>query len=146
MWCGCSPRRNLGGGTEISTEFLTEYSLHLHYAEGIANFLREEKLPFAPFIGLTLLDDALGEFKLEHIAWYSEGRMFLCQATVHRVEWSITQAKRYLAKAGWVEEPEARSKPLLGEPAENICCGHCRLKYGHCPRGIKSSIPEIKPR
>lgn len=96
----------------IMASFRTEFSLHLHYSAGVALLVREEMLPFVPFIGLSILDDVLGEFKLEHIAWHSESEMFLCQATAVRSYWSLTQAKRSLRKAGWTEDPEAKSGPV----------------------------------
>ncbi len=37
------------------TTFRTEFSLHLRYAKGLALFVREESLPFVPFIGLDIL-------------------------------------------------------------------------------------------
>jgi len=88
--------------------FRTEYSIHLRYLKGLALFVREEELPFAPFIGLDILDDVLGEFKLEHVAWHTGSGMFLCQATVDRKYWSLREAQRSMKKSGWTEEPEAR--------------------------------------
>lgn len=90
--------------------FRTEYSIHLRYLKGLALFVREEELPFAPFIGLDILDDVIGEFKLEHVAWHTGSGMFLCQATVNRESWSLAVAKRTLKKVGWSEVPEARSR------------------------------------
>jgi len=89
--------------------FRTEYSIHLQYMKGLALFVREEELPFAPFIGLDILDDVLGEFKLEHVTWHTGRGMFMCQATVNRDNWSLAEAKRTLKKVGWSEVPEARS-------------------------------------
>lgn len=88
--------------------FRTEYAVHLRYAKGRAHFSREEQLPFALFIGLDILDDVLGEFKLEHVAWHTGSGMFLCQATVNCSYWSLREAQRSMKKAGWTEEPEAR--------------------------------------
>jgi len=85
-----------------------EYSIHLRDAKGFALFVREEQLPFPPFIGLDILDDVMGEFKLEHVAWHTGSGMFLCQATENRNYWTLRQAQQTLKKAGWVEEPEAR--------------------------------------
>ncbi len=92
------------------TTFRTEFSQHLRYTKGLALFVREESLPFVPFIGLDILDDVLGEFKLEHVAWHSGTAMFLCQATVDRMYWSLAEAKRALIKAEWKELPEARTR------------------------------------
>jgi hypothetical protein len=59
--------------------FRVEFSVHLTYSKGMTSFRREEELPFVPFIGLDVLDDVLGQFTLEHVAWHSGSRMFLCQ-------------------------------------------------------------------
>ncbi|MFG0289601.1 MAG: hypothetical protein ACF8CQ_15585 [Rhodopirellula sp. JB044] len=88
--------------------FRTEYAVHLRYAKGMALFSREEQLPFAPFVGLDVLDNVLGEFKLEHVAWHAGSSMFLCQGTVNRNYWNLRQAQQAMKKAGWTEEPEAR--------------------------------------
>ncbi len=48
-----------------------EFTVHLIYAKGATCFEREEQLPFAPFIGLDVLDNILGEFKLRDVAWDS---------------------------------------------------------------------------
>lgn len=89
-------------------EFRVEFSVHLRYAKGTTVFQREERLPFVPFVGLDVLDDVLGEFKLEHVAWHSGSRMFLCQSALDRHYWTIQQAQRSMRKAGWAEEKEAR--------------------------------------
>jgi len=90
--------------------FRKEYSIHLRYLKGLALFVREEELPFPPFIGLDILDDVLGEFTLKHVAWHTGSSMFLCQATVDRESWSLAFAKKTLKKADWSEVPEARSR------------------------------------
>ncbi len=89
--------------------FRTEYAVHLRYAKGLAHFSREEQLPFPPFIGLDILDDILGQFKLEHVAWHTGSGMFLCQATEDRSYWTLRQAQQAMRKAGWVEESETRA-------------------------------------
>ncbi|MDZ4851690.1 MAG: hypothetical protein SGI77_20575 [Pirellulaceae bacterium] len=88
--------------------FRTEYSIHLRYLKGLALFVRAEQLPFPPFIGLDVLDDVLGEFKIEHVAWHTGSGMFLCQATVDRKSLSLAVVKRTLKKVGWSEVHEAR--------------------------------------
>lgn len=91
------------------TVFDVEFAVHLGYDKGNARFERADKLPFPPFIGLDVLDDVLGEFRLEHVAWHSETGMFFCQANVDRNSWTLRQARRALAKTGWAEDIEARS-------------------------------------
>ena len=88
--------------------FRIEFSVHLTFSKGITSFRREEELPFAPFIGLDVLDDVLGQFTLEHVAWHTGSGMFLCQSQVDRKDWNIKTACRTMAEAGWTEDREAR--------------------------------------
>lgn len=88
--------------------FRTEFAVHLRYAKGTTTFSREESLPFAPFPKLTVLDDALGEFALEYVAWCGNPAMFLCQATVNRHHWSLRDALRSMKKGKWKEERDCR--------------------------------------
>ena len=90
------------------TAFRVEFSIYLVYDKGATAFLREVQLPFVPFVGLDILDDVLGEFRLTHVAWHSGTQMFLCQAKVECKSWSIRAANRAMSKAGWTEEKEAR--------------------------------------
>lgn len=91
-----------------SNEFRVEFAVHLRYSKGTTRFEREERLPFVPFVGLDVLDDVLGEFKLKHVAWHSPTRMFLCQSSCDRHYWTLQKAKRWMKKAGWEEDEEAR--------------------------------------
>lgn len=93
---------------EAAKQYRTEFGIHLRYKNGTAYFVREEYLPFPPFVGLDILDDVLGEFKLDHVAWHTGSAMFLCQATEDRSYWTLAQAKQATKKVGWVEVPEVR--------------------------------------
>lgn len=88
--------------------FRVEFSVHLTYFKGITSFQREEELPFAPFVGLDVIDDVLGQFTLEHVAWHSGSSMFLCQSQVERETWGIRVACRTMRKAGWTEDRDSR--------------------------------------
>lgn len=88
--------------------FQVEFAVHVDYAKGNATFQRQEQLPFVPFVGLDLLDDVLGEFKLRDVAWNRGDQTFYCQSLVNRSYWDLRTACRTMAKAGWVEVKEAR--------------------------------------
>lgn len=90
--------------------FRVEFAVHLTYQKGVTTFRREEQLPFVPFVGLDILDDALGEFHLEHVAWHAGSQLFLCQASKNHDEWSLGQACRFMGKAKWEEDREARRR------------------------------------
>jgi hypothetical protein len=81
--------------------FRVEYSLHIQHSGKWLTFVREERLPFVPFIGLDVLDDAIGEFKLTSVAWHSPSQSFLCQAQKTWERRSIRQFTAWLTKAGW---------------------------------------------
>ena len=90
--------------------FHTEYSLHVQYKQGWATFTRDELLDFAPFVGLDILDDSVGQFTLTHVAWFGglKVKMFLCQSQLKLPYKSLTQVKKHLKAAGWTEDIEAR--------------------------------------
>ncbi len=90
--------------------FRVEFAVHLTYERGITTFRREDQLPFAPFIGLDVLDDILGQYTVEHVAWYGGGQMFLCQGSVERTWWNLRTACRKMATAQWEEDKEVRRK------------------------------------
>ena len=78
--------------------FTTEFSLHPRYDKGSTCFQRTERLPFVPFVGLTVLDDGLGQFVLSDVAWCSSPQMFLCQAAERRLDWTLKDAQKVLGK------------------------------------------------
>lgn len=88
--------------------FQVEYAVHLQYTARAMTFVRNELVPFAPFVGLDVLDDTLGEFKLEHITWHQTPPRFQCQSTIIRRDWTLPQACRAMRKAGWVVDKEAK--------------------------------------
>ena len=92
--------------------FQTEYRLHIQYKQGWATFSREELLDFAPFVGLDILDDSVGQFTLTKVAWFGGGsiKMFMCQSQLKYPDKSLAQVKKMLKAAGWSEDVEARSK------------------------------------
>ena len=88
--------------------FRVEFSLHVRYKSGWATFCKEAKLPFAPFVGLDILDDSVGQFTLSHVAWHSASQMFLCQSKHDEKGKTIRQVCSLLRSAKWVEDREAR--------------------------------------
>lgn len=90
--------------------FQTEYRLHIQYKQGWATFARDELLDFAPFIGLDILDDSVGQFTLTNVAWFGgpKIKMFLCQSQLKYPDKSLAQLKKMLKAAGWCEDVEAR--------------------------------------
>jgi hypothetical protein len=97
--------------------FRTEYTLHVRYKQGWASFRREEQLEFAPFVGLDVLDDSVGQFTLTSVAWYGgkEVKMFLCQSQLQVREKNLQQVTKMLKVAGWTEDKEARSAASADE-------------------------------
>ncbi len=90
--------------------FRVEYAVHLKYAKGTTTFRREEEVPFVPFIGMDILDNMLGQFTIEHVAWCNEPAMLLCQSNVGRSRWTLQQACRSMRKEGWEEDKQSRLK------------------------------------
>jgi hypothetical protein len=92
----------------VPGSFLVEFTINVKYDKGETSFRREEQLPFVPFIGLDVLDDVLGEFKIKHVAWASSCMMFLCQSNVDEKKWTIREACKAMKKSGWTEDKESR--------------------------------------
>lgn len=90
--------------------FKVELRLHLTYDKGTTTFVREDELPFVPFIGLDVLDNALGQFTIEHVAWFSKGELLICQSQEERRSWTIRTACRNMKEDGWEEEKESRMR------------------------------------
>jgi hypothetical protein len=88
--------------------FTVEYTLQVAFKSGQTSFARGEQIPFAPFIGLDILDNVVGEFKIQHVAWPGNVPMFVCQATRHFRNETISQLTKRLRKGGWREEKESR--------------------------------------
>jgi hypothetical protein len=112
----------MGGEAEFARHFnpmtfRTEYTLHVRYKQGWASFRREEQLEFAPFVGLDVLDDSVGQFTLTSVAWYGgkEGKMFLCQSQLQVREKNLQQVKQMLKAAGWIEDKDARAPAAENE-------------------------------
>lgn len=88
--------------------FRVEFAVHIQHKRGWMTFDREEQLPFAPFIGLDILDDALGQFTLRHVAWHSDSRMFLCQGQKEMPGMTMKAITALMEKHGWTEDRQAR--------------------------------------
>jgi hypothetical protein len=84
--------------------FRIEYALHIKHDSKRYLFLKEGKIPFAPFVGLDILDDAIAEFQLEHVAWEPKSKIFLCQSSKRLPHLSVRQFCARLKAAGWVRD------------------------------------------
>jgi hypothetical protein len=82
--------------------FRVEFMLHIRQGQKWVVFRRQESIPFAPFVGLDVLDDAVGEFHLKHVAWHSGSQLFLCQAEQRQV--LDRQLAGSLRKVGWIKD------------------------------------------
>jgi len=81
-----------------------EFTLHIRHGQKWVTFHRQESLPFAPFIGLDVLDDAVGQFQLKNVAWHSGSQLFLCQAELHQaVDRRLAGSLR---KSGWAKDED----------------------------------------
>jgi hypothetical protein len=103
-----NPPITMPAETKAPDSFRVEFSIHMRYDKGETSFRREEQLPFVPFIGLDVLDNALGEFSIKHVAWASGCKMFLCQSNVEHTKWTIREACKAMKKSGWTEDKESR--------------------------------------
>jgi hypothetical protein len=88
--------------------FSVHFWLCVKHSKGDACFVRNAELPFVPFPGLDIHDDAVGQLRLEEVAWSAEEEMFFCQS--HWTLWhdkSLRTVRRYMKAGGWEEEAAA---------------------------------------
>ncbi|WP_254512275.1 hypothetical protein [Anatilimnocola floriformis] len=97
------------------------FSLHIEHKEGNASFDRQESVEFAPFVGLTLLDDAVGEFTLMKVCWDSLAKAFYCHAQLNRKQMRLSDVVQQLRRSSWVEDIDSR-QPIYDfrDEAENL--------------------------
>jgi hypothetical protein len=88
--------------------FQVEYTFRVKYSNGVATFKRIESIEFAPFVGLHIIDEALGQFQIEWVAWFSLEKLFLCQSTAQRNSMSFRDLAKTMKQGGWQEERDER--------------------------------------
>jgi hypothetical protein len=85
--------------------FSVHFSLFVKHSKGDACFIRQADLPFVPFPGLDVHDDAVGQFKIRDVAWSAEEEMFFCQS--HFDYWddkSLRTVRQRMKRGGWDDE------------------------------------------
>jgi hypothetical protein len=88
--------------------YQVKFLMHLHYTARTIIFVRSDAVPFVPFVGLEILDEALGEFRLEQVTWIQEPAKFVCRSSMRRHDWPLHKACRSMQKAGWVLDGELK--------------------------------------
>lgn len=84
--------------------FRIEYELHVKHDSKRFLFLKQGRIPFAPFVGLDVLDDAIASFSLELVTWDPTSQLFLCRTRKALPHLSPRQFCARLKAAGWVRE------------------------------------------
>lgn len=85
--------------------FVVTYLVFVKFGEDSLDFERSEELPFVPFRGLDIEDDALGEFEIERVRWSSEDKSFYCQSNYSLFEKETKRTiVRRMKKGGWQQE------------------------------------------
>ena len=100
--------------------FPVTFQIYLKCKDGDLAFDRFDDLPFAPFPGLGIEDDAVGEFEIQFVRWSGSERRFYCQSNYTLFDkYSIRTNKKRLTQR-WLEEGRARGRdrgpPPEGEP------------------------------
>ena len=84
--------------------FAVTFGIWIKCKDGELDYGRLAKLPFVPYPGLEIEDDAFGEFKLLQVRWSGSQRRFYCFSTFTLFEsHSIKWMKKRLKEAGWVK-------------------------------------------
>lgn len=84
--------------------FPVTYTLFLKCEDGDLIFERGEELPFVPYAGLAIGDDAVGEFQIEHTLWEGSEKRFFCQSNfTHFDSYTKRINRRRMKEVGWSE-------------------------------------------
>ena len=85
--------------------FSVIFQLYVKCKDGDLEFERFDELPFAPYPGLDIGDDAVGELEIQFVRWSGSERRFYCQSNFDLLDtYSVRTNKRRLRQAGWKEE------------------------------------------
>jgi hypothetical protein len=99
--------------------FAVHFGIWIKCKDGELDYERSTHLPFAPYPGLDIEDEALGEFELLQVRWSEEDECFYCFSNYLLFESrSMRWLKHRLKQAGWtkVEFTEViEVKPRKGE-------------------------------
>jgi hypothetical protein len=100
--------------------FAVTFGIWIKCKDGELDYERVVELPFAPFPGLDIEDEAVGEFKLLQVRWCGSEQRFECFSNFTLFESrSVRWMKKRLKDAGWnqVEYDEIiEVKPKSEEP------------------------------
>ncbi len=96
------------------------FQIYLKCKDGALAFERFDDLPFAPFAGLDIEDDAVGEFEIQFVRWSGSECRFYCQSNYTLFEgYSIRTNKKRLKQGGWKKEErtdETEVRPRKANP------------------------------
>jgi hypothetical protein len=99
--------------------FAVTFGIWIKCKDGELDYERFAELPFAPYPGLAIGDDACGEFELLQVRWLEFDQRFECYSNFTSFEdRSMRWMKKLLKAAGWnkVEYEEFYEvKPRKGE-------------------------------
>jgi|GEM_PF-4302201 len=85
--------------------FSVTFQIYLKCKDGDLCYERFDELPFAPYPGLDIEDDAVGEFEIQFVRWSGSEQRFYCQSNFTYFEqYSMRTNKKRLKQAGWKEE------------------------------------------
>ncbi len=84
--------------------FPVTFGMWIKCKDGELVYERHGQLPFAPYPGLDIEDDALGEFELLQVRWSESEQRFECYSNFDLFEVrSMRWMKRRLKEAGWTK-------------------------------------------
>jgi hypothetical protein len=84
--------------------FAVTFGIWIKCKDGELDYERSTELPFAPYPGLDIEDDAFGEFELLQVRWSGSEQRFECYSNFDLFDSrSIRWVKKRLKEAGWVE-------------------------------------------
>ena len=99
--------------------FPVTFGIWIKCKDGELDYERIAELPFAPYPGLDIEDDVLGDFELLQVRWIGSEQRFECYSNFDLFDSrSMRSVKKRLKEAGWVKveyDEVIEVKPRKGE-------------------------------
>lgn len=108
--------------------FTVTFGIWVKCSDGELDYERTTSLPFVPYPGLDIEDDAFGEFEILQVRWSEAEQRFSCYSNFTLLESrSMRWMRKRLKDAGWKKveydeihevqpKRERRERPASGRP------------------------------
>lgn len=89
--------------------FNVQHGIIVFYDSGVTFFKKDAVLPFPPYVGLSIADDAFDYFDLVRVGWVERTNRFITQANIAAPNSTLEQVQQKVSPHGWIEDVECRT-------------------------------------